>query len=70
VSADCVLHAPLAEFSIGADENRLMLRGPYRQLVISGARQASRTSCPALMTMPPQHLSHCGIHVVIEQESH
>jgi hypothetical protein len=30
VSADCVVQPSLAEFSIGADKDRLMLRGPYR----------------------------------------
>jgi hypothetical protein len=66
VSADCVVHPPLAECSIGADKDRLMLRSPYRQLVISCARQASGTCCPALMTIPPQHAPHRGVHVVIK----
>jgi hypothetical protein len=39
-------------------------------LVISCARQASGTCCPALMTLPQQHLAHRGVHVVIKQESH
>jgi hypothetical protein len=70
VSADCILHASLTEFSIGADNDRLMLRGPHRQLVIFCSCQASGTCCPALMATVPQHLSYCGVHVVIKQESH
>ena len=68
--ADCVLHTSLAEFSVGADKDRLMLHGPYRQFVISCARQAGGTRCPALMTTLPQHASNCGIYVVIKQEAH
>jgi hypothetical protein len=70
VSADRVPRAPLAEFFIGADKDRPMLRGPYRQLVISGARQACGTRTQALVTLLPQHPSDRGIHVVIKQESH
>jgi hypothetical protein len=70
VPADCVLHTSLAEFSIGTDKDRQMLRGPHRQLVISCARQATGTRCPALMTLLPQHASNCGIYVVIKQEAH
>ena len=70
VPADCVLHTSLAEFSIGADKDRLMLGGPYRQLVISCARQASGTCCPALMTTLRQHLSHRGVNIVVKKESH
>lgn len=66
----CVLHASLAGFSIGADNDRLMLGGPHRQLVIFCSCQASGTCCPALMATVPQYLSHCGVHVVIKQESH
>ena len=68
--ADFVPHTSLAEFCIGADQDRLMLGGPYRQLVISCARQASGTCGPALMTTLPQHLSHRGVHIVVKQESH
>jgi hypothetical protein len=70
VPADCVPHASLAEFSIGADNDCLMLRGPYRQLVISCSCQASGICCPALITTVTQHLSYRGVHVVIKQESH
>ena|GEM_PF-5976084 len=68
--ANRVLHLPLTELTISADHSRLMLRSPYRQLIILGARQASRTRCPALMATLPQHTSHRGIHIVIKQESH
>jgi hypothetical protein len=70
VPTDWLAPAPLAEFLVGADEDRLMLRRPYRQLVISGARQAGGTRPQALVTTLPQHLSDRGIHVVIKQESH
>jgi hypothetical protein len=70
VPANRVLHPPLTELTIGADHSRLMLRSPHRQLIIPGARQASRTRCPALMTTLPQHASHRGIHIVIKQEPH
>jgi hypothetical protein len=70
VPANRVLHPPLTEFTISADHGRLMRRGPHRQLVIPGASQTSRARCPALMTTLPQHTSHRGIYIVIEQEPH
>jgi hypothetical protein len=68
--AGCVPHTALAEFCISADQDSVMLRGPHCQFVISCARQAGRTRCPAFMTPLPQHLSHRSVHVVIEQEAH
>jgi hypothetical protein len=47
-----------------------MLGGPHRQLVILGARQASRAWRPALMTALPQHASYSGVDVMIKQEPH
>jgi hypothetical protein len=70
VPADCVLHPSLAEFSVSADHDRLVPGGPHCQFVILGAGQAGRASGPALVTTLPQHASYCGIHVVIEEESH
>jgi hypothetical protein len=68
--AGCVLHTSLAEFCISADKDSVMLRGPHCQFVISCARQAGRTCCPAFMATLPQRLSHRSVHVVIEQEAH
>ena len=65
-----VLHPPLTEFTVSANDRCMMLCSPHRQLVIPGARQTSRTSCPALMTTLPQHTSHRGIHIVIKEEAH
>ena len=70
MSTDRVLHPSLAEFGISADENGLMFYGPYGQFVIFGAREARRTCRPALMAVMPQHTSHRGIYVVVEEESH
>jgi hypothetical protein len=60
----------MTEFSVSADHNRVMLGGPHRQLVILGARQASRACRPALMTALPQHASYSGVDVMIKQEPH
>jgi hypothetical protein len=60
----------MTEFSVSADHNRVTLGGPHRQLVILGARQASRTRRPALMPTLPQHASHSGVDVMIKQEPH
>lgn len=68
--ADCVLHSPLAEFSVSADNGGLMFRGSHGQFIILGARQASRTCCPASVARLPQHVPYCGIDVVIEEEPH
>jgi hypothetical protein len=65
-----LLHPSMTEFSVSADHNRVMLGGPHRQLVILGARQASRACRPALMTTLPQHASHSGVDVMIKQEPH
>jgi hypothetical protein len=70
VPADRVLHPPLAEFSVSADHDRLVLCSPHRQLVIPGAGQASLARGPALVTTLAQHAPHGGVHVVIKEESH
>jgi len=70
MSADCIPHSSLAEFSVSADDYGLMFYGPHGQFVILGTREAGRTRSPALMATVPQHASHRGIHVVIKEKSH
>jgi hypothetical protein len=70
MTADRIPHPSLAELSIGADENGLVLYRPHGQFVILSARKACRTCGPALMTAMPQHASHRGVHVVVKEESH
>lgn len=47
-----------------------MFHCPHGQFVVLGAREACRTCRPALMAAMPQHASHCGIYVVVKEESH
>jgi hypothetical protein len=68
--ADRIPHSSLAEFSVSADKDGLVFCGPHGQFVILGTREPGRTRCPALMAAVPQHTTHCGVHVVIKEESH
>ena len=70
MSADRILHSSLTEFSISTDKDGLMFHCPHGQFVVFGAREACRTCRPALMAAMPQHASHCGIYVVVKEESH